>query len=219
MNARDETVLAKFAAGDMSTAEETEFLACCEIEPDLWRAAALALVEHRQFTSALREFAGDRSGSSINSSGRTADYWKTHWPTMLAVAASLLVVMLGGSTVAYWAGQHQRNDVLQVRQLPDGAVKTPDSPIVVYVQPPRGRDLPQAAPPQAPTIPSNEALAAQWAAMNSRPVFPEEARALLRQVGVEVEEEPRLHILDDGSGQRWAVPERNFQLRCVNDQD
>ena len=74
MNPTDETVLARFVGGDMSIAEETEFLACCEIEPDLWRTAALALVENRQVVSALREFACDESDSSMNAASRTTSH-------------------------------------------------------------------------------------------------------------------------------------------------
>ena len=67
---------------------------------------------------------------------------------------------------------------------------------------------------------SNPATAtAELAAMNARPVFPAEARSLLRQVGLEVDEEPLLYVLDGDGGDRWAVPSRNFHLRYVNYQE
>jgi hypothetical protein len=220
MNPTDETTLARFAGGDMSIAEETEFLACCEIEPDLWRTAALALVEHRQVVSALREFAGDRSNPSINAASRTSSRIKMRWPTMFAVAASLLAIMVGGLSVAYRAGQRQSTDVQLVnRDSPDAAAETAEPSVVVYLQTPNEPDYPGAVQDQSPAIPSTEEMATRLAAMNSRPVLPAEARSLLRQAGVEVDEEPVLYVLDDGSGERWAVPTRNLHLRFVNHQD
>jgi hypothetical protein len=219
MNPTDETVLARFAGGDMSIAEETEFLACCEIEPDLWRTAALALVEHRQVVSALCEFVGEQSVSSINATSRTTGHLKIRWPTMLAVAASLLAIMVGGLSVAYRAGQRQGTDVQLVnRDSPDAAAETAESSVVVYLQTPNEPDYPGAVQDQSPAIPSTEEMAARLAAMNSRPVLPAEARSLLRQAGVEVDEEPQLYLIDDGS-ERWAIPTRNLHLRYVNHQD
>ena len=220
MNPTDETTLARFAGGDMSIAEETEFLACCEIKPDLWRTAALALVEHRQVVSALREFAGGQNDSSMNATSRTTRDSKMRWPTMLAVAASLLAIMVGGLSAAYRAGQLQSTDAQLVnRDLPDAAAETAESSVVVYLQTPNEPDYPGAAQDQWPTIPSTEEMAARLAAMNSSPVLPAEARLLLRQVGVEVDEEPQLYHIDDGSGERWAVPTRNLHLRYVDHQD
>ena len=219
MNPTDETTLARFAGGDMSIAEETEFLACCEIEPDLWRTAALALVEHRQVVSALREFAGDQGDSSMNAASRTTSHLKMRWPTMLAVAASLLAIMVGGLTVAYWAGQRQGTDLQRVnRDSPDAAAETAESSVVVYVQPPNDSDYPGALQDQSPAIPRTEEMAARLAAMNSSPVLPAEARSLLRQAGVEVDEEPRLYLINDGS-ESWAIPTTNLHLRYVNHQD
>jgi hypothetical protein len=203
----------------MSIAEETEFLACCEIEPDLWRTAALALVEHRQVVSALREFAGDQGDSSMNAASRTTNHLKMRWPTMLAVAASLLAIMVGGISVAYRAGQLQSTDVQLVNQdSPDAAAETEEPSVFVYLQTPNGLDYLGAVQDQSPAIPSTEEMAARLAAMNSRPVFPAEARSLLRQVGVEVDEEPRLYLINDGS-ENWAIPTTNLHLRYVNHQD
>jgi hypothetical protein len=218
MNPNDETVLARFAGGDMSIAEETEFLACCEIEPDLWRTAALAFVEHRQVVSALREFAGDQSDSSMDAASRTTSHSKMRWPTILAIAASLVAVMAGGLSVAYRAGQRQGTDVQLVNHDSHDAAAETEGPFVVYLQTPTGPDYPGAVQDQWATIPSTEEMAARLAAMNSNPLLPAEARSLLRQVGVEVDEEPKLYLIDDGS-ERWAIPTRNLHLRYVNHQD
>jgi hypothetical protein len=219
MNPTDETTLARFAGGDMSIAEETEFLACCEIEPDLWRTAALALVEHRQVVSALREFAGDQGDSSMNAASRTTSHLRMRWPTMLAVAASLLAIMVGGLTVAYRAGQRQSTDGQLVnRDSPDADAETAESSVVVYLQTPNEPDYPSAVQVPSPETSGTEAMVARLAAMNSRPVFPAEARSLLRRAGVEVDEEPTLYLINDGS-ENWAIPTRNLHLRYVNHQD
>jgi hypothetical protein len=202
----------------MSIAEETEFLACCETESDLWRTAALALIEHRQVVSALREFVGDQNDSLMNTASRTTSHSKMRWPTMFAVATSLLAIMLGGLSVAYQAGQRQGTDVQLVNHdSPNSAAETAE-PFVVYLQTPNEPDYPGAVQVPSSAMPGTEAMAARLAAMNSRPVFPAEARSLLRQVGVEVDEEPTLYLINDGS-KNWTIPTRNLHLRYVNHQD
>jgi hypothetical protein len=219
MNPTDEITLARFAGGDMSIAEETEFLACCEIDPDLWRTAALALVEHRQVVSALREFAGDQGDSSMDAASRTTSRLKMRWPTVFVVAASLLAIMVGGLSVAYRAGQRQGTDVQLVnRDSPNAAAETAEPSVVVYLQTSNDPALPGAVRVPSPAMPGTEAMVTRLAAMNSRPVFPAEAHSLLRQAGVEVEEEPTLYLIDNGS-ENWAIPTRNLHLRYVNHQD
>jgi hypothetical protein len=104
------------------------------------------------------------------------------------------------------------------RDSPDAAAETEEPSVVVYLQTPNGADYPGAVQVPSPAIPSTEAMAARLAAANSRPVFPAEARSLLRQAGVEVDEEPTLYVINDGS-ESWAIPSRNLHLRYVNHQD
>ena len=61
-------------------------------------------------------------------------------------------------------------------------------------------------------------MGASLAAANSRPIFPAQARLLPRQAGVEVDKEPTLYLINDGS-ESLAIPTRNLHLRYVNHQD
>ena len=47
--------LERFASGEMTGDDEAHFLGRCELEPERWRAAALACVEHRRLVAVLRE--------------------------------------------------------------------------------------------------------------------------------------------------------------------
>lgn len=220
MKPTDDGILARFAGGDMSIAEEVEFLARCEIEPDLWRAAALALVEHRQLVAALREFAGDRNTRPIEAARPPMGNSKVSWPRLGLVAASLFAVFLGGLSVAYWTGRHQRNDVQQVhRDLPKGESAVTGPSVFVCLQTPSGPEEMGATQVPWPTVSSPATATAHLAAVNARPVFPAEARSLIRQVGFEVEEEPLLYVFDGDDGDRWAVPARNYRLRYVNHEE
>jgi hypothetical protein len=219
MNPTDETVLARFAGGDMSSAEETEFLACCEIEPHLWRIAALVLVEHRQVVSVLRGFAGEQSDSLSNAASPTTRYLKIRRQTMRVAVASLCVFMLVALFIAYRTGQRQSTEVQLVkRDSSDAATETAEPSVFVYLQTPNELDYPWAEQSLSPAMPSTAAMATRLAAMKSRPVFPAEARSLLLQAGVEVDEEPTLYLINDGS-ENWAIPTRSLHLRYVNHQD
>lgn len=209
MNPTDETVLARFASGDMSIEEETEFLAHCESQPELWRTAALALVEHRQIALALRAFVNMQHTEPKKQGSRASRKMTVRWSTLLFAAACLLGLMIGGVSLAYWAGKHANPLIAE----------SENSPVFVHVQPPAEQFSPNIDHFQWPTMQSPEAIAERLAEVHSRPVFPGEARSILREVGVAVEEEPILYILDDGSGERFAIPSRNFHLRYVNHQD
>jgi len=218
MNPADETVLARFAAGEMSVAEEANFLSCCESQPEHWRTAALALVEHRHIVVALREYAGVSSAPSASVAGVARGDIQRRRPAIPVIAASLVIVILGGLWAGYWAGRFSQPGVERgVSDLPDGTSEQEDLGVIVYVQAPTGNELNPERDVPSPRGPW-PAGGARFASIDTRPVFPGEARSLLRQEGLEVKEEPVLYILDDSDGRRWAVPSRDFQLRYVDHQ-
>ena len=59
MNSIDETTLLQFAAAELDADREATFLAQCEIAPAAWRAAVIAIVEHRRMVEALGELAAE----------------------------------------------------------------------------------------------------------------------------------------------------------------
>lgn len=91
----------RFAAGDMSRADEDRFLARCESEPEHWRAAALAGVEHRRLGRLLR------SRQSHGSQGATvlAATGSTPWlPQRLLAVAAAVALLVGGGAIGYRLG-------------------------------------------------------------------------------------------------------------------
>jgi|GEM_PF-4188679 len=205
MNPTDNKTLARFASGEMNAAEESEFLARCEIEPNLWRTAALALVEHRQLVAALQEFSETDESEPVVPVKQPAGGLRMRWPTAAITAVAMLAVMLGGISLAYRIGGDTNADLSQEA----------DPSIIVCLPSQDKNDTVDetAAPLQADMNP--EAASTELAALNSSPVFPDEARSVLRQVGVEVEEEPVLYLFDY-NGESLMVPTRNFHLKYVN---
>lgn len=57
-------------------------------------------------------------------------------------------------------------------------------------------------------------LASQFAAL-AQPLLPDAARQVLRDAGLEVREEPVVYLVDGRNGERWAVPEKQLQIRLV----
>ena len=62
MNPDSEQILNRFVAGELSLPEENDFLAFCEIDPQRYRRATLAIVEHRRMADALRAIALPNDG-------------------------------------------------------------------------------------------------------------------------------------------------------------
>jgi hypothetical protein len=89
-----ELELERFASGEMARADEDRFLARCESEPERWRDAALACIEHRRLGSLLTACrpsvaVGSAVGPSMASSHRTS------LRTLFAVAATIALVAVG----------------------------------------------------------------------------------------------------------------------------
>ena len=203
MDIHDATILARFASGELSLADENRLLIQCEVEPGLWRKAALALVEHRRITDGLAEYSGSQQHNSRGQGSRKAadpHLWHRGW--RLAAAASLLFVIIGSIAIAYRTGQQhaQRADA-----LPEESAR----PIVVYITQPA-----PAAELQAADDSPGSGDELMFAAM--QPVFPPEAQAILRDLGFEVEEEAQIQFVDGNNGHRRAISGRSFQLRHVD---
>jgi hypothetical protein len=219
MNPNDDTVLARFAGGDMNVAEEAEFLACCEAEPELWRRAALAMVEHRQLASMLRQFADGQRAEPLEKRESAKGRPKARWLTRAVMAAGLFFVLVGGMSLTYWAGRHQTSDVRQVRPAPTtGPPETAAPYVFVLLQPPGGPHLGDSEHVPRPMA-DTDLLAARLAEMHTKSAFPIEARSLLREVGFEVEEKSTLYISSGANGQPVAIPTRDILLRYVNQQN
>lgn len=99
MNPENEQVLERFAAGELSVTEENDFLARCEIDPARYRAATLALVEHRRISDALAEFTfpEDRVAAVVPSEQPLPQPNRSGSRTSLfALAATIAAVACGG---------------------------------------------------------------------------------------------------------------------------
>ena len=114
MNPDSEQVLNRFASGEMSSTEEQDFLALCEVEPERYRRAALAVVEHRRMVEALKAFAlPDEKDSQPLPKTTQIDPRRGDDPLRnnsraprhrLALAASFAIVAVGGYLVGNRSG-------------------------------------------------------------------------------------------------------------------
>lgn len=239
MNPDSEQILNRFAAGEMSLEEESDFLAYCEIEPERYRRAMLAMLEHRRMGDALRAFAFPEGDDEKTSD---ADIKRESPPAParerprsrvsasgLAIAALISGIAIGwvfksdpsgvaenpGSAGLIADGSASPPSVLDTEETPlkDEWIRPlPQSPSTLAVQP-----QPQAAEfvNDSPEDRLAPALAQLLAEMRAQPVFTEEPRRRLRESGWEVEEEPLIYLFETGDGQQYAVPSRNTNIRFV----
>jgi hypothetical protein len=91
----------RFAAGEMSRTDEDRFLARCESEPEQWRAAALACVEHRRLGRLLRS----RQAHGSHGPAVLAATGSTPWlPQRLLAVAAAVALLVGGGAIGYRVG-------------------------------------------------------------------------------------------------------------------
>lgn len=89
-----ELELERFASGEMARADEDRFLARCESEPERWRDAALACIEHRRLGSLLTACRSSVAGSSaVGPSVASND--RVPLQRLFAVAATIALVVVG----------------------------------------------------------------------------------------------------------------------------
>lgn len=87
----DIVALDRFACGEMTGDEEAGFLARCEIEPERWRAATLACVEHRRLVAALAGRSATTWAGSLPRETRRG----LRWSQVAAVAVGIACVVCG----------------------------------------------------------------------------------------------------------------------------
>ncbi|QDV67866.1 hypothetical protein Poly24_15710 [Rosistilla carotiformis] len=238
MNPEHEQTLERFAAGEMSVAEENDFLARCEIEPTRYRAAALALVEHRRISDALAQF------SFPESQPTPAAQVASHPPraksrgAAFAMAAAIAAVAVGG----YFLGAIGRDDAVN-REFAESQ-PTATEVIAPAQAPPQtggntqialqqdgGPAAPAASPKHDPRFvelppesetPENQAarqlgslLAELFRGAQREPIFSDQAKSKLRSDGWEVEEKPLIYVFSTDDGEQYAVPTHNANLRYV----
>ncbi|QDV11942.1 hypothetical protein CA51_18180 [Rosistilla oblonga] len=243
MNPEHEQTLERFAAGEMSVAQENDFLARCEIEPTRYRAAALALVEHRRISDALAQFSFPESQPTP--AAQVAPHppqAKSHGVTF-AIAAAIAAVAVGG----YFLGAIGRGDAMndklaesqpaateaiapaqappqtggnsQIALQQDGG---PADPGGSPKHDPRFVELPPEAEADLSETPENQAarqlgslLAELFRGAQREPIFSDQAKSKLRSDGWEVEEEPLIYVFSTDDGEQYAVPTHNANLRYV----
>lgn len=177
--------LLRFASGELDGNEEEVFLAQCEIEPERWRDACLALVEQRRVAAALRAFAAadgppDHPAKPTAKRGR----WLPALTGVVGLAAGLLLAALAAP-------------VRDVARTPAVAVEHADQ---------------APAAPAASVQPPADALAD---ALNVEPLLSDVEQSALRDHGFQIKEEPELYFIEARDGTRWAVPVQRATLRFV----
>lgn len=124
------------ASGDLDRAEEYALLACCESEPDRWRAVALACIEHRRLTAAMKAL--PRAAPQPAGSGAVLERREVP-PGMRGVTfrawASTLALIACGTVAGYVLGS-SRGDLPAIgASRPDGGDPVLASQFAALAQP------------------------------------------------------------------------------------
>lgn len=207
MKTWDEDAILRFASGETDADADATFVAQCELDPDGWREAVLAIVEHRRLTEALRETFDVSSPSSSASLSPVAslspnDDLRTNAEPGLGRRAAMSVhaavrasftlaagLLLGivGTCVALSFGKGEPAKI----DMPTGSPSTVAAVVrQVDEPPPQSNDL----SPLVPRIPAAQ-------------------RTLLADCGFQVEEEPTLYVVTTENGMRYAIPTQRTILR------
>lgn len=212
LNLKDEANLTRFVSEPLSIDEENDALMQCELNPELWRSVALAFVEHRQMESALADFAkNDDSRTNITqtenspthhaSNANTPRITKrgTRYFTSSNVLTASLCFALGACLAAI--GMLNRMQPMEPRPVVEDVQQ--QGPVLVYVQQPDSIPVEEA---------TNSAFEVNEFERLLQPLFNSEARELMRQSGLDVEEEISLYYIEGGSGRPYAIPDRKIRF-------
>lgn len=213
MKPANESLLLRFASGELDLQEESSFLARCEIEPELWREAVLATAEHRRLLGALSQWATAADVAAAEpppaqpASQPAARPPRRH---LLAALAAGLCLGIVGMRLAAWATgpQGPSEEAVLTAQRHEAATAAPAA-----TSGPDG-GIP-ASPLAAPAPLALHPAAGLDDAWHMEPIIPETESQLLRKHGFRVEQKPTVYIIDGGNGSRWAVPVRLATLQYV----
>lgn len=198
LNLENEADLMRFAGEEMSLDEENDALLQCEANPELWRNVALAFIENRQLETSLKKIAASEAGTgqpTTQTSIRRGWYERAN-----IVMAACLFFALGASISAIVMLEFSRSD-----NTGSVAEKSKNkSPVLVYVRPPVTNEAKQVRA----SYPAIEEIAELV-----QPMFNTEARELMRQSGLDVEERINVYYVESESGRPYAIPDR--QIRFV----
>ncbi|MGO9110747.1 MAG: hypothetical protein ACLP9L_16115 [Thermoguttaceae bacterium] len=194
MNPSDETTILRFASGEMDAEEESTFLAQCEMTPLSWREAVLAVAEHRRLVESLGDLAIAERGSSpiAGRAKQGPGRWRLAAVAAAALVAGLLLGVAGARATGFVHGRET-----QVVQAPP----------VLQPAPAVSLASDDVTPATAMVYPAD--------LLRMEPIIPEAQRAVLREHGFQVEEEPTLYIITEENGTRWAVPTQRAVLQYV----
>jgi hypothetical protein len=225
MKSLDKRTMLRFASGELGPEEESTFLARCEIAPESWRDAVLAVAEHRRLVEALGELAADDAPSPNVPSPDTQPRWPTaaraanpgRWRSAAAAAAALAAGLLLGVAGARLTGFFPGREPANAREM---------QVVTMPAQPQSAKQAESAATQLEPTLPKRTApdgvpvsnvVAATMPTdvLQMPPTISETQRAVLGNHGFQVEEEPTLYVIDGGNGTRWAVPTQRTTLHYV----
>lgn len=204
----DDTDLTRLAAGELSIDEENDVLIACEADPRHWRAVALAHIEFRQLSSVL-----DVEGDSLVDNGTTkvsqrdptlsgSERRRNSLALVCAAAASLAFAVITAGMAGYWAGAQPNETTL--------ANAADERPLVVEVT----HSVPTTSEPIG-AVASNPAMPelGQW----RHPLINDRTRLVLRDLGLDVQEDLEIHVVDLDDGSTVALPNRHLKFVSLND--
>ena len=184
----------RFIDGELSIDEENDALIQCEINPDLWRTLAVAMVEQRRLAAALSpvnqdikpialtaaEANADGANAAASGVGSPKSRWIS-WRTAASIAALI------GCSVGAFAIGHKEGTASSIARQKSG-------PVIVQVQ-----------YPEKPSV-DDSSLASM-----SRNIFNPEAQAIFAEAGYRVDEKLQWEIVNEGDSY-IAVPNREVRF-------
>ena len=201
MKLLDEAIILRFASGEMDAEEESTFLARCEVAPDCWREAVLAVAEHRRLVEALGELAAVETNPAP--AARQTKLRLGRWPAAPTAAAALVAGLLLGIVAMRVAGPVTGRETRAVAASPAAQQPRP------AVEP--ASEVAGSVAAERP----DEAAPAPAGLLQMKSIIPDVQRAVLGEHGFQVDEEPTLHVITTADGTQWAVPTQRVTLRYV----
>ena len=210
LNLENDADLMRLTSEAVGVDVENDALLQCEVNPELWRRVALAFIEQRQLESALKDFAATDNGSTQptrqSHEKRQPRSKKYGYNNVNVAVSACLFFALGASMTAIAMLDRPRG--YNVGKLDDGPVQA--SPVLVYVRPPESAPVEEVREVEQDATATSEY---KEIAQMMQPMINAEARALMRQSGIDVEEHISLYYVQGESGQPYAIPDR--QIRFV----
>ncbi|MEO1524184.1 MAG: hypothetical protein AAFX06_02055 [Planctomycetota bacterium] len=191
---------------DEASSEDLQaVVADCELSPERYRELALSILEHRKLTMLLGGKSSDERSTNPSGAATPPPLGRakrtcletTNILIPWAVAACMTMV---AASLAF-----SRNEARPGLNMPEMASSQPSVP----------GDVTSPRLVRVDGDP-NESFR-EWVSPMAQPVFPRDLKTTIRGLGWDVRERAEIYVLEDESGNQYAVPDRDFEFYFMSD--